>query len=210
MKTREELIESYNLLAEDYAREYCDELSRKPFDCELLERFVRSLPSDARVCDLGCGPGHLAEHLRSLGAHAFGVDLSPSMIAIAAKRYPSNEYLVGDMRQLKLPDEAVGGIVALYSMIHLGRQEVAPAVREMTRVLVPGGGLLVAVHRGKGTLHEDDALGHPVAFDCTLFEPEELSAAMEAAGLLLVDVSVREPYDFEYPTTRAYIWGKKP
>jgi SAM-dependent methyltransferase len=138
------------------------------------------------------------------------MDLSPSMIAIAEKRYPSNEYLVGDMRRLKLPNESVGGIVAFYSMIHLDRQEVVPAVQEMTRVLVPGGGLLVAVHRGKGTLHEDNALGHPVAFDCTLFEPEELSGSMEAAGLLLVDVSVREPYDFEYRTTRAYIWGKKP
>jgi SAM-dependent methyltransferase len=151
----------------------------------------------------------LAEHLRALGVQAFGMDLSSSMIAFARKRYPSNAYLVGDMRQLALPDESLGGIATFYSMIHLDRAEVAPAVQEMTRVLIPGGGLLVAVHRGKGTIHEDDALGNPVAFDCKLFEPEELLAPMEAAGLLLVDVSVRESYDFEYPTTRVYLWGKK-
>ena len=210
MKTREELIESYNKLAEDYAQEYCDELSRKPFDRELLERFARSIPSGSRVCDLGCGPGHLADHLRSLGAHAFGMDLSPSMIAVARKRYPSNEYVVGDMLRMELPDESLGGIVAFYSMIHLKRKEVFPAVGEMARVLVPGGGLLVAFHRGAGTLHEDEELGQPVAFDCTLFEPEEISSSMEEVDFRLEEVTVREPYDFEYPTTRVYLWGKKP
>ena len=210
MKTREELIESYNLLAEDYAQQYYDELTRKPFDRELLERFVLSLPSDSRVCDLGCGPGHLADHLRSLGAHALGMDLCPAMIAIAQKRYPSNHYVVGDMLRMELPDESLGGIVAFYSMIHLKRLEVFPAVREMARVLVPGGGLLVAFHRGTGTLHEDEELGRPVAFDCTLFEPEDISSSMVEAGFLLEEVTVRDPYDFEYPTTRVYVWGKKP
>ena len=210
MKTREELIKSYSLLAEAYAQQYCDELSRKPFDRELLERFILSVPTGSRVCDLGCGPGHLADHLRSLGVHAFGMDLSPSMIAIAQKRYPSNDYVVGDMLRMELPDESLGGIVAFYSMIHLKRQEVFPAVREMARVLVPGGGLLVAFHRGAGTLHEEEELGHPVSFDCTLFEPEEISSAMEEVDFRLEEVTVREPYDFEYPTTRVYVWGKKP
>ena len=210
MKTREELIKSYSLLAEAYAQRYCDELSRKPFDRELLERFILSVPTGSRVCDLGCGPGHLADHLSSLGVHAFGMDLSPSMIAIAQKRYPSNDYVVGDMLRMELPDESLGGIVAFYSMIHLKRQEVFPAVREMARVLVPGGGLLVAFHRGAGTLHEEEELGHPVSFDCTLFEPEEISSAMEEVDFRLEEVTVREPYDFEYPTTRVYVWGKKP
>lgn len=210
MKTREELIESYNLLAEDYAQEYCDELTRKPFDRELLERFIRSVPSGSRVCDLGCGPGHLAGYLRSLGVDAFGMDLSPSMIAIAQKRYPSNHYVVGDMLDMELADESLGGVVAFYSMIHLKRPEVFPAVQEMARVLAPGGGLLVAFHRGAGSLHEDQELGQPVSFECTLFEPEEVSGVMEKTGFIVNEVTVREPYDFEYPTTRVYLWGKKP
>lgn len=209
MKTQDELIKSYNLLAEDYARQYCDELSRKPFEREHLERFVRPLPLGRRVCDLGCGPGHLADYLRSLGVDAVGMNLSSSMIAIAQKRYPSNDYLVGDMLRMGIPDESLGGIVAFYSMIHLRRPKVSLAILEMARVLVPGGGLLVAFHRGTGTLHEDDALGHPVAFDCTLFEPDEISRPMEVSGLRVEEVTVREPYDFEYPTTRVYVWGKK-
>ena len=54
---------SYDKIAEHYATEYFDELSRKPFDCELLTRFAQSLPAGARVCDIGCGPGHIARYL---------------------------------------------------------------------------------------------------------------------------------------------------
>ena len=138
------------------------------------------------------------------------MDLSPSMIAVAQKRYPANDYVVGDMLNLELLNESLGGIAAFYSMIHLKRHEVATAVREAARVLVPGGGLLVAVHKGKGLLHEENALGHPVQFECTLFEPEDITKAMEEAGFLVQETSAREPYTFEYPTTRVYVWGKKP
>jgi trans-aconitate methyltransferase len=36
------------------------------------------------VADLGCGPGRVTAHLHSLGLSAFGVDLSPAMVAVAA------------------------------------------------------------------------------------------------------------------------------
>jgi hypothetical protein len=95
-------------------------------------------------------------------------------------------------------------------MIHLGRDQLDSAARETYRVLVRGGSVLISVHRGTGSFHEDEALGKPVAFDCTLFEPEEMTGVVERAGFSLQEVTVRAPYDTEYPTTRVYVWGKKP
>ncbi|MFZ0120625.1 MAG: class I SAM-dependent methyltransferase [Pseudonocardiaceae bacterium] len=40
------------------------------------------------VADLGCGPGRLTAHLHSLGLSLLGVDLSPSMVALARRTYP--------------------------------------------------------------------------------------------------------------------------
>jgi len=207
MNARELLINGYNRLANDYARAYCDELDRKPFDRELLEQFVRRIPAGKPVCDLGCGSGHVANHLKSLGADVLGVDLSPGMVAVARQRFPSIEYRVGDMLDLHMPCGLLGGIVCFYSIIHLERDELGPVAAEMFRLLAEGGRALISFHRGQGTLHDDTSLGKPVPFDCTLFEPEEATTAMKQAGFSIERVTVREPYPFEYPTTRVYVEG---
>jgi len=41
-----------------------------------------------RVADVGCGPGYVTRHLHDLGVDAFGIDLSPEMVALARRDYP--------------------------------------------------------------------------------------------------------------------------
>ena len=72
-----------------------------------------------------------------------------------------------------------------------------------------GGYLLTSFHQGEGELHEDEALGTPVSFDCTLFEPNEVTHAMEKAGLSVAEMTVRRPYATEYPTHRVYVLADK-
>ena len=72
--------ESYDRLAEEYANRIADELQHKPLDRELLDRFARDVEGLGEVCDMGCGPGHVARYLRDAGASVFGLDLSPGMV----------------------------------------------------------------------------------------------------------------------------------
>jgi SAM-dependent methyltransferase len=209
MKNRSELIKGYNIISRAYGERYAHELDYKPFDRDLLRRFAQSVPAKI-VCDLGCGSGHIAAHLQSLGLQVIGIDLSPGMVDEARRCYPQVQYEVGDMLDLKLEEVSLGGIVALYSIIHLRREELGDAFRGMGRVLMPRGLLLVAFHRGQGDLHEDEELGFPVSFDCTLFEPEEVSRAMEEAGLEIVETTVRRPYRQEFQTCRVYLLAEKP
>lgn len=210
MKTRETLIDSYNRLAEEYAKHYGDELREKPFDRLLLERFAQDVPSGKRICDLGCGSGHVTGYLKNLGFDVIGIDISPGMIEVAKRTYHSIEFRVGDMLASDMPDESLGEIVALYSIIHVERDQLRPTLGEMLRVLVPGGSVLVSFHKGEGALHEEESLGKPIPFDCTLFEPDEVREVMEDVGFVIEMVAVRSPYDFEFPTTRVYIWGRRP
>ena len=209
MINRRQLVNSYDAVAHAYAERYCNELDYKPFDRDLLRRFAQSVPA-LTVCDLGCGSGHIGAHLKSLGLEVIGIDLSPCMVDEARRRYPQVHYEVGDMLDLRLEENSLGGIVALYSIIHLRREELIMAFRGMRRLLKPGGILLVAFHRGKGELHEDEALGLPVSFDCTLFEPDEVGQAMAEAGFAITETTVRKPYQEEYPTRRVYILAEKP
>ncbi|HID30164.1 MAG TPA: class I SAM-dependent methyltransferase [Desulfobacterales bacterium] len=208
MMTREELIGKYDQLAYEYAERFCDEIEGKPFDRHLLQRFAEAIPVGT-VCDMGCGPGHIAAHLESLNIDVFGVDLSPRMIDEARRRYPFVGFQVGDMLDLKIKAQTLGGIVALYSIIHLGRDMLRDAFQEFNRVLLPGGLLLVSFHKGQGELHEDGVLDTQVSFDCALFEPEEVELRMDEAGFSIVETTVRRPYDIEYPTHRVYVLADK-
>ena len=65
--------ENYDRLAEEYTRHLFDELKNKPLDRELLDRFAREVAGRGDVCDLGCGPGHVARYLHARGVPVFGV-----------------------------------------------------------------------------------------------------------------------------------------
>jgi trans-aconitate methyltransferase len=55
--------ESYDRLADDYARRILDELRHKPLDRELLDRFAAAVIGE--VCDMGCGPAPIANRCTS-------------------------------------------------------------------------------------------------------------------------------------------------
>jgi ubiquinone/menaquinone biosynthesis C-methylase UbiE len=60
------------------------------------------------------------------------------MIAEAHRRYPTLRFETGDIRSLPHEDNTFGAVVAMYSLIHFGDRELADALREVQRTLVPG------------------------------------------------------------------------
>lgn len=79
------------------------------------------------VADVGCGPGYVTRHLHDEGADAFGIDLSPEMVAIAPRDHPDLPFDVGAMTTLDLDARSVAGIVAFWSTIHIP-DEAMPGV----------------------------------------------------------------------------------
>ena len=142
-------------MAEQYAADYYDELSRKPFDRELLAKFASLIPrhGPCRIADIGCGPGHVARYLSSLGLDAIGVDISQSMIEVARRLNPGLSFEQCDMFSLPFGDASFAGITAFYSLIHIERLRVPEALGELFRVLSNGGHILLAFHarRGRGS-----------------------------------------------------------
>ena len=203
------LVESYDRVAERYADRFFRELDGKPFDRDLLDRYGESLKNRGRVCDLGCGPGHVAAYLRSRGVDVFGLDISPHMLEVAGRLNPSIPFLQGDMVALELPDMSLDGVVAFYSLIHLARSVVPTALAGINRVLAPCGSFLLAVHGGEGEVHADEVLGEAVALDATLFQPGEMTGYLEGAGFVVDEVFSRAPYESESQTQRIYVWATK-
>lgn len=209
MNSQTDLQTSYDRVAQQYASEYFDELSRKPFDCDLLAQFADGVSVGGEVCEIGCGPGQIARYLKDRGVNVRGIDLSQEMIAAARHLNPDIPFEQGDMLALDLPDAALAAVVSFYSIIHLKREDVVRALKEMFRVLKPAGRLLVSFHGGEGELHRDEWYGQPVSIDVTLMTREEMMSFLKNAGFTEIEVLERDPYEFEYPTPRLYALGKK-
>jgi ubiquinone/menaquinone biosynthesis C-methylase UbiE len=205
-----DVVHTYDTVAEQYAIDYFDELARKPFDRALLAKFAQLVKPPGKVCDMGCGPGHVARYLAGLGLDPLGVDISRSMIAVARRLNPHLQFQQGDMLRLQFPDKSFAGITAFYSLIHIDRARVPQALGELFRVLTKGGRLLVAFHAGEGEVHLEEVHGHAVSFHASFFGIEELERFLVSAGFLVEESIAREPYDLEYPSRRGYILACRP
>jgi len=202
---------SYDAVADEYVRRISGELEHKPLDRQLLDRFAKQMQAIGPVCDMGCGPGHVARYLNERGVQVTGVDLSPVLVHHARRLNPAIEFTRGDMRSLDFDEGAWGGIVAFYSIIHIPRSDVPAVLLEMKRVLRPGGLLLVAFHIGADILHLDEWWGQNVSVDFVFFQPDEMAAYLKSAGFLVREIVERDPYPgVEHPSRRAYIFAAKP
>jgi SAM-dependent methyltransferase len=147
------------------------------------------------VADLGCGPGRVTAHLHALGLSVFGVDLSPRMVALAGRAHPGLRFEEGSMTALDLPDGALGGIVAWYSIIHIPQERLPEVFAEFHRVLAPGGHLLLAFQVGDEPLHVAQPFGHAVSLDFHRRQPDRVAELLCQAGLVMRARLLREPDD---------------
>jgi ubiquinone/menaquinone biosynthesis C-methylase UbiE len=204
--------ENYDLVAAAYARHYAHELMHKPLDRELLNRFAAEVRDRGDVCDMGCGPGHIARYLRDTGlAKVLGLDLSPAMVEQARQLNPDISFEVGNMLALHLQNASLAGIAAFYAIVNIPENLLPTVFGEVWRVLRLGGQLLLSFHIGNQTVHSNEFLGQRISMDFFLFQPLVIRKMIEAAGFSIKAVVEREPYspEVEYQSCRAYVFAAK-
>lgn len=186
---------SYDAVAADYARHFAGELAAKPLDRAVLAGFAGLVlaAGGGPVADVGCGTGRVTGLLRDLGLDVSGIDLSPGMLAVARQAHPGIRFAEGSMLSLDLPDGALAGLVAWYSVIHVPGELLPGVLAGFRRALAPGGWLLLAFQVGDGVLHRDEGLGHAVDLDFRRLPPDRVAGLLAAAGLPVYARAEREP-----------------
>lgn len=205
---------SYDTVAADYAALIHGELAAQPLDRALLAGFAELVQAAgaAPVADIGCGPGRVTAYLNDIGSPAFGIDLSPQMVAQARQAYPNLRFEAGSMLALDLPDRCLGGIVAWYSIIHIPDEQLPRAFEQFFRVLVPGGYLLLAFQVGTEVRHRADLAGHAVSLDFHRRQPDQVAEVLSRAGLQVRARMLREPSEGgEFPenSPQAFLLARK-
>jgi ubiquinone/menaquinone biosynthesis C-methylase UbiE len=202
---------SYDALAEEYAKNISNELDHRPKERDLLQRFAERCRDRGVICDLGCGPGHIARYVRQFNPNAIGLDLSRESLVQAQQRNPEILFLQGDMLALPFASEKLSGVIAFYSIIHFEGPQVDRALGEIQRVLRREGGLLLGFHVGTEIVHVDQVFGVNVDLDARFFTMDDLVSRLKKLGLTVVEKLQREPYpEIEYQSVRGYIWAVKP
>jgi ubiquinone/menaquinone biosynthesis C-methylase UbiE len=144
-----------------------------------------------QVLDVCCGPGMLAAGALQSGAEAVGLDFSVEAVELARRLVPNGRFQQGDAQALPFPEANFDAVLCGYGLMHV--PDPAAAMREMLRVLRPGGRAALSVWdasgvgftlvyeavRARGSM--DVALPHGPDF-FQFGSPERMRAALVEAG----------------------------
>jgi SAM-dependent methyltransferase len=201
---------SYDTDAPGYAEKVRGLLDGQPYLRATLGLFAESVrdAGGGPVADVGCGPGYVTGYLHDAGVDAFGIDLSPEMVAIARRDYPELRFEVGTMTDLDLADDSVAGVVAFWSVIHVPDHAIPGVFEEFHRVLRPEGLLLVGFHVGDETQHTSEGYtGRPINVDSHHRRPGTMTGWLRDAGFTIEAELVLRP-DEDVPG--AVIFARRP
>lgn len=124
-------------------------------DTPMLERVRRG--TFRRALDVGCGEGRFCRMLRDEGVGAVGIDPTVALIDHARRLDPGGDYRVEAAEALGFEDGTFDLVVGYLSLIDI--PDLATAIREMARVLAPGGTLLIANLAGYNSAADANGLG---------------------------------------------------
>lgn len=139
------VVRFFDSRARNYNREYGDE-TPAGYALRIRREKVMSLfdQPGGRVLDVGCGPGIMAAETIQRGCEFWGVDPSSGMISICRDQFAAERrahFIAGDVISLPLTNNFFDAVICMGVIDAL--RDRARAVREMLRVMRPGGTLLL-------------------------------------------------------------------
>ncbi len=180
-------IQTFDETAEDYQKN-TDNLA----PTKLLDKFVNCLPKQAKVLDVGCGPGRDADYLQKQGLEIFGVDASQKMIELARQRNKEVSFEVMDMRELNFAPKNFDGVWASASVFFVDKETVKKVFAKIKEIMKKDGILFVSVKEGEGEIFSpDDRYGGRDKF-YAYYQEAEIKGLLEAAGFEIIDSSKKE------------------
>jgi SAM-dependent methyltransferase len=191
--------ESYDRVADNYVDMVVTtglgDIRTHPWLKAAMDVFADAVGGLGPVLDVGCGPGTVTAYLADRGLDVAGVDLSPRMIENARRLHPECDFSVASSTELDLADSSLGGVLGWWSLFNLPRDVLPRVLASFARALMPGGQLIVATHVGDADVARVEAYGGvPVSWTTYQWQPEQLVALVEQAGLRAV-AELRLPAD---------------
>ncbi len=112
-----------------------------------------------RILDVGSGTGRWTGHLAGMGHDILGLEPVRELVDIARKAHPGVRFQLGAIDDLAASVERWAGMLAWYSLIHMGPEELPNALTTLRSVLEDNGTMLMSYFSGARL----EPFDHPVA-----------------------------------------------
>ncbi len=203
-----EVLSDYDSIAGEYAQQF-DGDNR---DVLFVDNFLRLLPPNAEVVDIGSGTGKWAKYFSEKGHKVIATDISHEMLRISKTARPDIPVVQADMRHLPFSREMCDAATLLYSLFHLTKQEAEKVLRQLHDIVRENGYIFLALQEGEGEemIHRNYD-GKEVDFFAKYYTKEEIEALLELTGFHLERYEIR-PFDSnteEIPHNKLFITAKK-
>ena len=181
------LKETYNLIAEDWHRDH----SHDDWWVEGTDIFIKKLPLNAHVLDVGCGGGTKSKYLIAHGLNVTGIDISDKLLEIVRREVPGGEFREFSMYDLDTMQETFDGVFAQASLLHIPKKDVGSVVKKMVGRLNPNGVLYIAVkerheNQPEEEVKKEDDYGYEYERFWSYFTMAELEQYFTEAGLKII------------------------
>ena len=162
---------------------------------ETEQPIVHAMLDDAprgTALDAACGTGRHAAALAERGYRVIGIDAIDAMLAVAREKVPTAEFRLGRLEQLPLDDASVDVVTCALALTHV--PELEPVLREVARILRPGGQAILSDIHPFATMTggiagfpgADITQGIPYVVNLT-HQVGDYVAAFRAVGLSILD-----------------------
>lgn len=138
--TADSTLAAYDAHAAGYAEEWLAQDEPSDLYADLQRWFV----CGGSTVDVGCGCGREVAWLNAHGYPAIGYDASSGLLAEARRRFPSLRFRRAALPLLAEIETEFDNVLCETVIMHLPRDEIAPAVRSLARITRPGGTLYLS------------------------------------------------------------------
>ena len=173
------------------------------------------LPAGAPVLELGCGAGVPATQMLAQRFQVTGVDISARQLELARRQVqaprnvPQAHFIQADMAALDLPPESYAGVLSLFAIFHVPRDEQPQLLRNIAAWLRPGGQLIATMGtRSSPGGIEDDWLGAPMYW--STYDSATNVRIVQEAGLDMVSTEIETVEEFGETVSFLWIVARKP
>jgi len=203
----EQTILAYNRNAERYNAKFADFAAYKEKIVEFQKGFI---PKNARILDLGCGPGNNITTLQSLddSSSFTGVDLASDLLDIAKVNYPTCTFIHQNICTLKV-EEQYEIILASFCVVHLIHAETEGLIKYISESLVPGGNLYLSFMEGSSSGFESTSFSEDELF-YNYYQVSDIVKMLKDCGLEAKEISTQDyPEQDGSSTTDVFIYASK-
>jgi ubiquinone/menaquinone biosynthesis C-methylase UbiE len=196
----------YDALA-DHFGEWMARIEGDPWE-RFVDELADRLPAGARVLDLGCGNGAKISRFADR-FDVLGVDISEQQLELARAAVPGATFVQADFSKLEFPAGAFDAVTALYSIVHVPREEQPDLLGRIMRWLKPGGLFLASMSHVGGEDRTDEWLGVEMFFSG--FDAETNRRLLRRAGFELLADELVWMHEPEPDGDAAFLWvlGRK-